>query len=153
MNVCYYGTEALSQRTLSPDKDYKTSEDYKRQTPALYFPYLIPSGLPPPPRSSFLKRDDLPRGIITNKGLNKKTLLFVPLLPHFLIILSLHPSFHPVLFMESISHFLKYFHLLLFISSILPYCCPYVFPQRSAMCNGSCHHNIPMLSPPKVLLV
>lgn len=46
VNVCYYGTEALSQRTLSPGKDYRNpSKDYKLQTPALYFLNQIRSPL------------------------------------------------------------------------------------------------------------
>lgn len=107
--------EKLSQRTLSTGKDYKNpSKDYKLQTPALYFPNQFPSCLPLLlPFPLFLsKKDDLPRGIITNEGLNKKTLLFFPLL--LLVPLSLFPSFQPVLFMESFSHF----HLLSFLSSV-----------------------------------
>lgn len=42
----------LSQRTLSPGKDFKiSSKDYKLQTPALYFPNQIPSCLSLSPSS------------------------------------------------------------------------------------------------------
>lgn len=98
MNVCYYGTEALSQRTLSSGKDYRnSSKDYKLQTPALYFPNQIPSGLPlPPPLPLFLsKMDDLPRGITTNKGLNKRR-CYSPPPP-----LASHPFISPSIFPSS----------------------------------------------------
>lgn len=79
VKICFYGMEKLSQRTLSPGKDYKnSSKDYKLQTPALYFPNQFPSGLPLPFPLFLSNKDDLPRGIMTNNGLNKKTLLFPP---------------------------------------------------------------------------
>ena len=83
------------------------------------------------------KMEDLPRGVIMNKGLNRRRCYF---LPHLLLVpLSLHPYFHLALFMESCSHFLKDFHLLSFFSP--PVChvvVPCVFLKGSAICNGSC---------------
>lgn len=86
--------------------------------------------------------DDLPRGIIMNKGLNKKTLLFFPLLLLPVILLSLYPSFHPVLFMESFTHFLKDF--LSFLSSIpSPILLPLCFSWKvSNMQWKLCPHNV-----------
>lgn len=132
--------EVLSQRTLSAGKDYRnSSKDYKLPSPALYFLNQIGSPLASlslvPPLLFLSKMDGLPRGIITNKGLNKKTLLSPPpthpLLP--LVTLSPHPSFRAVLFMESFSRSLKDFHLL-----SCPPLPPSCRPERSAICNGIC---------------
>lgn len=62
------------------------------------------------------KMDNSPRGMIRNKGLKRKTLLFP--LPVLLNPLSLHPSFRLVLFMERFSCFLKDSHLLWFFPSV-----------------------------------
>lgn len=85
--------------------------------------------------------DDLPRGIKTNKGLNKKDAAIFP--PSSASSFSsLYHSIH-----LSIQCYLwKVFHaslktstsFLSFHPSLLPYWCPCVFPERSAMCNGSC---------------
>lgn len=86
--------------------------------------------------------EDLPRGDYSEQGIKQKdaAILFSPNL--LLVPLSLHPSFRPVLFMESCSHFLKDFHLIFFFSSLsYAMLLSLVFPpppKGSAICNGSC---------------
>ena len=127
----------------------RTTEIHLRTTnfSLLHFisPISIPSGLPlPPPVPIFLsKMDDLPRGIIMNKGWNKKdAAIFPPSSSSSSFFSSLYLSIH-----LSIQCYLwKVFHASLktstsffsFHLSLLPYCCPCIFPERSAICNASC---------------
>lgn len=132
--------KALSQRTLSSGKDYRnSSKDYKLQTPALYFPNQIPSGLPlPPPFPLFLsKMDDLPRGIITNKGLNKRRCYFSPSSSCLSsLYLSIHLSIQCYLWKVFQASFKTSTSFLSFRPSLLSYCSPCDFPDRWAICNG-----------------
>lgn len=139
VKVCYYGMKKNYLRDHWLCKDYINScKNYKLQTPALYFPNRFPSGLPlSPPLPLFLsKMDDLPRGILTNKGLNKRDAAIFPrplslYLPiHFSIQCYLWKVFHTIFKTSTLC--------LSFYASLLPYCCPPCdFPKGSAICNGS----------------
>lgn len=115
-----FATMARKHYLREPCLLSRTTEIHLRTTNfrLLHFISLFRSDpLWPPPSSSFpslSKMDDLPRGVVTNKGLNKKTLLFPP--PPFSfasLYLDIHLSIQCYLW-EVFSRLLKDFHLLYF---------------------------------------
>lgn len=126
VKVCYKSMKKLSQRILSPVKDYKNpSKECKCQTPALQSQPPPDLFLPPSLLLFLSKMDEKLRGTLKKRGVKKKAAIYP--LPHLLLFF--YPSVHRVLFVEGCSHRLN----LYFYSSH-----PLTLKKKSAICTESC---------------